>query len=194
MGNGDGVIRFSEIINVANPVRLGDGDVAEYNLLHRFPEHTAEGDAHSDGIEVYWGPDAARQTVVRGNFIDLGNQTWSGHGGAEGATGQINVTSDFGWVRNMLIEGNTLLGGGTYSLYLDGRGYCSCGDISDVTVRNNHLFGTAGDAYGGYYGAHAVIDTTGVVWQNNTFRRVDGVTGPWRLEWTWVGSPDDPGW
>jgi hypothetical protein len=171
---GGGWIRLSEIINVANPIRIGSNTRAEWNYLHAFPTQTSEGGAHSDGIEVYYAARPAGfvgpHVFVSNNYITMGN--------AEGGTGSINVTNDFGPVDGVRIEGNTMLPGGTYALYLRGDGYCGCGgDNRNIEVVNNRWFGDAQRRWGGYYGTHSYNPPRGVtVWSGNTLRKADGTT------------------
>jgi hypothetical protein len=171
---GGGWIRYSELINVANPIRLGSNGRAEWNYLHAFPTTTAEGGAHSDGIEIYYGaresgaPATGPHIFALHNYIDMGR--------AEGANSSINVTNDFGPVDGVRIEGNTMMPGGNYALYLRGDGYCGCGGNNrDIEVVNNRWFANAADRWGGYYGTHSYQPAVGVtVWSGNTLARPDG--------------------
>jgi hypothetical protein len=171
---GGGWIRYSELVNVANPIRLGSNSRAEWNYLHSFPTSTAEGGAHSDGIEIYYGarengaPATGPHIFALHNYIDMGK--------AEGANSSINVTNDFGPVDGVRIEGNTLLPGGNYALYLRSDGYCGCGGNNrDIEVVNNRWFADAANRWGGYYGTHSYQPAVGVtVWSGNTLTRTSG--------------------
>ena len=171
---GGGWIRYSDLINVANPIRLGSNGHAEWNYLHAFPTTTAEGGAHSDGIEIYYGarekgaPATGPHIFALNNYIDMGK--------AEGANSSINVTNDFGPVDGVRIEGNTMLAGGNYALYLRSDGYCGCGGNNrDIEVVNNRWFADAANRWGGYYGTHSYQPAVGVtVWSGNTLTRTSG--------------------
>lgn len=181
---GGGVVRFSEFINDTDHIRLGSNGTAEWNYIHQPMPVTAEGNAHGDGIEVYYGarengaPATGPHIFVRNNFIAIG--------GAEGANSAINVTNDFGKIDGVRIEGNTLVAGGGYSLYLRSDGYCGCGgNNANIEVLNNRWFGvnpnTVGDGgggwWGGYYGAYSYQPAVGVTaWSGNVLRRPDGTS------------------
>jgi Domain of unknown function (DUF4082) len=171
---GGGWIRLSEVVNVANPIRLGSNGMAEWNYLHAFPAQTNEGSAHSDGIEVYSGaredgaPSSGPHVFVLNNYIELGN--------AEGANASINLTNDFDTIDGARVEGNTMLAGGNYALYIRSDGYCGCGGSNrNIEIVNNRWFGNAQDKWGGYYGTHSYQPREGVTaWSGNTLTRPTG--------------------
>src|SRR6266511_2755687 len=138
------------------------------------PAVVIEGGAHSDGIEIYYGkrengaPATGPHIFVLNNYVDMGD--------AEGANSSINVTNDFGPIDGVRIEGNTMLPGGNYALYIRSDGYCGCGGRDrDTEVVNNRWFADAVNRWGGYYGTHSYQPAVGVTaWSGNVLTRASG--------------------
>ncbi|MGI8685675.1 MAG: hypothetical protein ACR2MO_11425 [Acidimicrobiales bacterium] len=173
---GGGVVRYSEFVNDTDHIRLGSNSTAEWNWIHQPMAVTSEGNAHGDGIEVYYAkrengsPASGPHVFVRNNYIAIS--------GAEGANSALNITNDFGPIDGVRVEGNTFMNGGGYALYIRGDGYCGCGgDNRDVEVVNNRFFATSADRWAGYYGTHSWKPAVGVAqWSGNVLYRPDGST------------------
>lgn len=171
---GGGVVRYSEFINDTDHIRLGSNSIAEWNWIHQPLQVTAAGDAHGDGIEVYYAarengaPQTGPHVIVRNNYIAIA--------GAEGANSAVNVTNDFGTVDGVRVEGNTFMNGGGYSLYLRSDGSCRCGgDSRNIEVVGNRWMATGADRWGGYYGTHSWKAAVGITqWTGNVLYRADG--------------------
>jgi hypothetical protein len=170
MDGAHGTVRYSEFRNNTDNIRLGGNTLAEWNYIHAGKAHSGTGNAHSDGIEIYnarrssgvTGP----HTIVRNNYIDIK--------GSEGATGCVNITTDFGPVDGVRVEGNVFMPGGTYSLYV--RLQTTSGPIKNVEVVNNRWFAsTTGSRSSGMYGTHSVDPESSISqWSGNTITNLDG--------------------
>jgi hypothetical protein len=143
-------VRWSRFTRLVNAMRLSSHSVAEHNVItdpnDRYSD--ANGPAHTDGIEIYEGS----HIVVRSNNIDIV--------GGIGATGCVNITTDFGDIDDVLVEDNDFTGG-TWSLYarLQGQG----SSITNIRVRHNRWHSPHD------YGTHSVDPTSSVVeWSGNT--------------------------
>jgi hypothetical protein len=139
-------VRSSRFVRLVNGLRLSSNSVAEGNVITR--PNDAYGPAHSDGIEVYDGA----HVVIRSNVIDIT--------GGSGATGCVNIATDFGDIDDVLVEDNDLTGG-TYSLYarLQGDGDA----ISGIRVLGNRWHTPH------QYGTHSVDPTSSIAeWSANT--------------------------
>ncbi|MGI8685674.1 MAG: hypothetical protein ACR2MO_11420 [Acidimicrobiales bacterium] len=171
---GGGVVRFSEFINDTDHIRLASNGTAEWNYIHQPMARTGEGNAHADGIEVYYAarengsPASGPHVFVRNNYIAIG--------GAEGANSAVNITNDFGTVDGVRVEGNTFMNGGGYSLFIRGDGYCGCGGSNrNIEILNNRWFSGGEDRWGGYYGTHSWQPNVGLTaWSGNRLFRTDG--------------------
>lgn len=170
-----GLVRYSEFKgNTDNARFVGDGlQRFEWNWVHAGKPKTVTGGAHSDGIEVYYasptGGAPSPLVYISNNFFDIA--------GAEGENSSVNVTADFGDVKNVRIEGNTFKAAGGYALYVRSDGYCACGRASNVQVVNNRWFADADNRWGGYYGAWSINQKSDVsVWTGNTLTRFNGQT------------------
>ena len=164
---GGGSVRFSEFVHNSDNIRLAEQTLAEWNYIHAAKQN-APG-AHSDGLEIYYGARPAGvvgpHVIVRNNYIDIG--------GSVGATGNVNITTDFGPVDGVRVEGNTFMPGGSFSLYV--RLQTTSGPIRNVEIVNNRWFGDSEDRFGGYWGTHSVDPRSAIsAWSGNTLRNVDG--------------------
>lgn len=138
--------RWSRFVRLVNGVNLSSNSLAEHNVIEQ--PNTAYAGAHSDGIEIYGGS----HVVVRSNRIDVR--------GGEGATGCVNIATDFGDIDDVVVEDNELTGG-TASLYvrLQGQGE----SVTNVKVRNNRWHS------GFIYHTHSVDPLSAVTgWSGNT--------------------------
>ncbi|HEV7760134.1 MAG TPA: right-handed parallel beta-helix repeat-containing protein, partial [Acidimicrobiales bacterium] len=139
-------VRSSRFVRLVNGLRLSSNSVAEGNVITQ--PNDAYGPAHGDGIEVYDGA----HVVIRSNVIDIT--------GGSGATGCVNIATDFGDIDDVLVEDNDLTGG-TYSLYarLQGDGDA----ISNIRVVGNRWHTPH------QYGTHSVDPTSSITeWSANT--------------------------
>lgn len=171
---GGGVVSYNEFIGNTDNVRLSSNTTFEWNYIHN-PKRSSGGDAHSDGVELYYGarqsgsPAIGPHIFVRNNYIDIN--------GSVGTSGGINVTNDFGPIDGVRIEGNTIMPG-NIDLYLRGDGYCGCGgNLKDIEVINNRFVADHEFYPGGYNQVVSYQPEAGVtIWQGNTFIGPSGTT------------------
>lgn len=170
-----GTVRYCEFMNCPNPFRVGPNSTVEWNYIHAFPATTTEGGAHSDGVECYYGTRNAQSPAapaphifIRNNYIDIKD--------AEGATGNVNLTNDFGIIDGVDVDGNWFMPGGTYSLYVrdDGLNSANYGDNINIRVRNNRWFADATFRWGGFFGTWSNVGPGLTEWTNNILVRADG--------------------
>ena len=173
---GGGSVKFSEFTGNTDNVRLASHTRFEWNYIHNSKSKTVSGESHSDGVEIYYGARSGRDAsalpptkphvFVQHNYIDLQ--------GAEGATGAVNITSDFGPIDGVRVHDNTFMPAGSYSLYVRSDGYCDCGTAHDVDVTGNRWYGSADSPWGGWYGLWAIDDMSAIrLWSENTLTELD---------------------
>ncbi|MFC7484061.1 hypothetical protein ACFQX7_34075 [Luedemannella flava] len=164
---GGGRVAFSEFVGTTQNVRVERGAATiEWNYVHDAKARTISGDAHSYGFTV----SAGGPVTIAHNWVDMSR--------AEGIGTGISVVSDTGPIDGVRIEGNTLLPGGSYSLYVRTDGYCRCGGVANVRVLDNHWYADATHPWAGRYGVHAVNDDDSVTaWSGNVLTR-DSATVP----------------
>jgi hypothetical protein len=175
---GGGNVTYSEFIGGTDNARLSSNTRFEWNYIHN-PKVNAK-DAHSDGIEIYYGaregnaPSTGPHILILNNYIDIGT--------AAGAAGDINLTNDFGPIDGVRIEGNTLMPG-NINLYLRGDGYCQCGgNLRNIEVINNRFFASHAFYPDGYNQVVSYKPATGVTrWEGNTFIDPSGRSTPFGL-------------
>jgi hypothetical protein len=123
-------------------LKLGDNVTIENSYIHDFaPTATS----HNDGVQAMGGSNS----VLRNNRIEMG----------EGTNSAVFIQPELGGsINGLLVEGNTLSGGG-WTMYVDG----DRGPLSNVMVRNNTFAGPGG------YGS-VTTDTRGgsaATWSGN---------------------------
>jgi hypothetical protein len=145
-------VRRVEVRGVSDAVNTETG-LVEHTYLHD-PRYT-DGD-HNDMVQANGGPVAGERLVIRYNTI-INSQS---------QTGAISLFGNFSPVRDVLIEGNYLAGGG-YTLY--GGGLVEEGSTpANIVIRDN-VFGRDVFPKGGFYGPVAHFDRSapGNVWSGN---------------------------
>ena len=158
-------VKFSEFVHNTDNARLDTAVDFEWNYIHDFKTVTTSGAGHSDGVEVYFGGNS----TIAHNVISLGD--------AEGGTGNVNVTNDFGRIANIVIDDNVFMPGGSASVYVRSDGACKCGAIKNVQVTNNRWYASTTYKWGGFYLAWSINNSTSITgWSGNTLTRADGVT------------------
>lgn len=165
---GGGSITYSEFVGNTDNARLSSNTRFEWNYVHDAKTRTSSGISHSDGIEVYYGaredgaPATGPHIFIRNNYLEPT--------GAEGESGVINITNDFGPIDGVLVEGNTIMQF-NMGLYLRGDGYCGCGGaLKNIQVVNNRFFGKHEFYSTGYNSVVSYQPETGVTqWSGNTF-------------------------
>ena len=113
-------VRGCDISGVSDGVVPHSGSLVEGNYIHGL---LSPGEPHYDGIQIDGG---ISDVVIRGNTII----------NSHGQTSAVMIDNWFGPIRNILVEGNRLVGGG-YTVYSDGQ--FDGGSITGVSFINNRL-------------------------------------------------------
>jgi hypothetical protein len=147
-------IRRVEIHTITDGIVTSAG-LIEDSYLHSprlFP------DDHTDMVQANGGPQGDLQLVIRNNTII----------NTEDQTGAVSLFDNFRRVRDVLVEGNLLAGGG-YTLY--GGGLTSEGsNPANIVVRNN-VFSRRVWPESGFWGPSAYFDedAPGNLWSGNVW-------------------------
>lgn len=140
-----------------NGLTVGGGSIVQANFVEKLndPDTTP---AHPDCVEVYLGSNVQ----VIGN-----NLTVSGVDGRWlGATGAVNVTTEWSNISNVTVQGNWV-GGGSFTLYVRTSGNPNGFTYSDINLIGNRFYGSAPIGFA-QYGPLSTnggdVEFTGNVW------------------------------
>ena len=167
-----GAVRYSEFRNMLSAMYIAGNKVAtaEWNYIHDGRKYV-DGTNHAGGIMTY---DAPRPPGTTGPHIFIRNNYIADYDTTEGGAFNLQVSTDFGGVDGVRIEGNSFLPSGSYcvAFFADDD---PADKIINVEVLNNRFFANAANPQCGYYGTHALTPDSAIsAWSGNTLRNING--------------------
>ena len=116
-----------------NGMTVGGGSIVQSNFIEKLND-PATTPAHPDCIEVYEGSNVQ---VLGNNLLVSGmDGRWLG------ATGAVNITTEYSNISNVTVSGNWV-GGGSFTLYVRKSGNRNGFSYSGIRLTGNRFYGSA---------------------------------------------------